>query len=120
MNNNDAKLILQVYRPGGEDATDPFFAEALEQARLDPALRIWFAEQQAKDERMRGALQIIVPPHDLRDMIVRTQKIAQFPSGANRRKTQFGTLLAIAACILFFLVAGGLIRLGMDRTQDHA
>src|SRR5271156_1981524 len=120
MNNNDAKLILQVYRPSGEDASDPFFAEALEQARLDPALRIWFADQQAKDERMRGALQIIVPPHDLRDMIVRTQKIAQFPSGASRRNTQFGTLLAIAACILFLLVAGGLIRLGMDRTQDHA
>ena len=120
MDNNDAKLILQVCRPGGEDASDPFFAEALEQARLDPALRIWFAEQQAKDERMRGALQIIVPPHDLRDMIVRTQKIAQFPSGASRRKTQFVTLLAIAACILFLLVAGGLIRLGMDRNEDHA
>src|SRR5271170_328440 len=99
MNNNDAKLILQAYRPSGEDARDPFFAEALEQARLDPALRIWFAERQAKDERMRETLQLIVPPPDLRDMIVRIQKIAQFPSGASRRKTQFSTLLAIAACI---------------------
>ena len=60
MDNNDAKLILQVYRSGGEDASDPFFAEALEQARLDPALRTWFAEQQAKDDEPCGPF---VPKH---------------------------------------------------------
>ncbi len=29
MNCNEAKLILQAYRPGGQDADDPQFAEAL-------------------------------------------------------------------------------------------
>src|SRR5258706_136048 len=38
MNNQEAKLILQAYRCGGQDASDPLFAEALEQARRDPEL----------------------------------------------------------------------------------
>ena len=119
MDNNHAKLILQAYRPGGKDASDPFFAEALEQARLDPSLGIWLAEQQAKDERIREALQVIVPPHDLRDMILRTQKVAQFPSATSRRKTQSVTLLAIAASLLFLLVAAGLLHQGIDRNRAH-
>jgi hypothetical protein len=69
---------------------------------------------------MREALQIIVPPHDLRDMIVRTQMVVPFPSWASRRRTQFFTLLAVAASILLLLVAGGLLHQGMDRSKDHA
>ena len=45
MNNQEAKLILQAYRPGGRDTFDPLFAEALEQARRDPELQKWFAER---------------------------------------------------------------------------
>ena len=29
MNHQEAKLILQAYHPDGQDASDPFFAEAL-------------------------------------------------------------------------------------------
>jgi len=36
MNNQEAKFILAAYRPGGQDASDPLFAEALEQVRRDP------------------------------------------------------------------------------------
>ena len=84
-----------------------FFSENHE-SLLDQVARILPIARKAKDERMREALQLIVPPPELRDMIVRTQKIAQFPFWAGRRKSQFATFLAIAACILFLLVAGGL------------
>ena len=38
MNNQEAKLILQAYRLGGQDAADPQFQEALEQLKRDPEL----------------------------------------------------------------------------------
>jgi hypothetical protein len=61
MNNQEAKLILQAYRPGGQDALDPLFAEALEQARRDPELQKWFTEEIALDARIQASLQIAVP-----------------------------------------------------------
>ena len=42
MNNQEAKFILGAYRPGGRDAVDPMFSEALAQAGRDPELRAWF------------------------------------------------------------------------------
>ncbi len=34
----NVKLILQAYRPGGQDAHDPQFRKVLEQASRDPDL----------------------------------------------------------------------------------
>ena len=42
MKNQEAKFILGAYRPDGQDAGDPVFAEALSQAERDPDLRTWF------------------------------------------------------------------------------
>jgi len=61
MNNQEAKLILQAYRPNGQDASDPFFAEALEQARRDPDLKKWFEEETMLNGRIQGRLQAAVP-----------------------------------------------------------
>ena len=58
MNNEEAKLILQAYRPGGQDANDPRFREALEQARRDPELARWFANEQALDSRISTKVQV--------------------------------------------------------------
>lgn len=49
MTNEQAKLILQAYRPGGQDAHDPLYAEALAQARCDPGLARWFEAEQSLD-----------------------------------------------------------------------
>ena len=57
MNNQEAKLILQAYRPGGQDASDPLFTDALQQARRDPELQKWFAEEQAFDACVQARLQ---------------------------------------------------------------
>jgi hypothetical protein len=70
MSIQEAKLILQFYRPGGEDDADPFFAEALELARTDGELGEWFAGQQVFDASVARALQTEIPPADLRASII--------------------------------------------------
>ncbi|MGH7959194.1 MAG: hypothetical protein ACREH8_19615 [Opitutaceae bacterium] len=72
MDNNKAKLRLGVYRRTGEDARDPFFAGALQQAEKDPALRGWLAEQQAFDTQFAAALGEIRGPKEGRALIEAT------------------------------------------------
>jgi hypothetical protein len=72
MDNNKAKLRLAVYRRTGEDAQDPFFAEALQQAEKDPALREWLAEQQTFDAQFAAALGDIRGPKEGRALIEAT------------------------------------------------
>jgi uncharacterized membrane protein YbaN (DUF454 family) len=76
MNNEEAKLILQAYRPGGLDASDPLFAEALEHARRDPELQKWFAEEQALDSQIQSKLRSAVAvPRDLKANLLALRKI---------------------------------------------
>lgn len=103
MNNEESKLILQAYRRGGEDAGDPFFSDALEQARRDPGLGRWFAGQRAFDDSMRQALQAEAAPPGLRDAIRLTRKIAVFPKKTARPVWQHPGLLALAATIVALL-----------------
>ena len=78
MNNQEAKLILQAYRCGGQDASDPPFAEALEQARRDPELQKWFAEENAIDARIQTSLQTAVPvPRELKSNLLALGKIVR-------------------------------------------
>jgi hypothetical protein len=113
MDNEQAKLILQAYRPGGEDADDPFFFEALEQARVDPELEKWFAEQRAFDEAMRKALQTRIPPVGLRDSILLTKKISTLPRRQPSRPVwRRPGVMALAASIVVLLAAAVLLRPG--------
>lgn len=75
MKNDEAKFILRAYRPGGQDAADPQFAEALAQSRRDPELGRWFAEQTALDTAIGGKLQSIPVPADLKASILAGRKI---------------------------------------------
>lgn len=72
MDNNKARHRLAVYRRTGEDAQDPFFAEALRQAEMDPALREWLADQQAFDTKFAAAFGEIRGPKEGRAMIEAT------------------------------------------------
>jgi len=75
MKNEEAKLILQAYRPGGRDAGDPMFAEALEQARRDPELQKWLAQEQALDSLLQARLQKAVPiPFGLKTRLLAQSK----------------------------------------------
>jgi hypothetical protein len=78
MNNQEAKLILEAYRPGGQDASDPLFAEALEQAKRDPELQMWFAEESALDAHIQASLQrAIQVPRELESNLLALRKIAR-------------------------------------------
>ena len=70
MSNNEAKFILSAYRPGGHDADDPAMANALAQAKADPALGAWFAREQAHDAAVAAKLREVAPPPGLREAIL--------------------------------------------------
>lgn len=75
MNNQEAKLILQAYRTNGEDAPDPMFAEALEQARRDPELQKWFAQENALNTRIQTRLESAIPvPRGLKSELLALRK----------------------------------------------
>lgn len=90
MNNNQAKLILSVYRPHGQDATDRFFADALRQAERDPGMAAWFAEQQRFDEMVSAALSSVPVPADAKALI-------RPAMGVSVRRRWHLTVLAMAA-----------------------
>ena len=111
MNNEEAKLILQAYRPGGQDANDPRFREALEQAQRDPELARWFANEQALDSRISGKLKAsITPPAHLKSQLLAQQKIIRPVAWWRQPAWQ----LAAAAC-LALLVTVAAIWLRSDR-----
>ena len=70
MNNTEAKFILTAYRPGGRDAGDSAMAEALSQAKNDPALGAWFAREQAHGAAVATKLREVAPPAGLREAIL--------------------------------------------------
>jgi len=101
MNNQEARLILQAYRPGGEDASDPLFAEALEQARRDPELQKWFAEQNALEARLQTRLERAIPvPRGLKSDLLALRKISRVPWWFQPMK------LAAAAVVVLLLPFG--------------
>ena len=99
MNNQEAQLILRSYRPGGEDASDPMMAEALEQARHDPELQKWIAHEQAVDASIQGKLRaaVVVPP-ELKANLLALQKIAQ-----KKSRWRWPIWLAAAASVALLL-----------------
>lgn len=98
MNNEEAKFILQGYRPGGQDANDPQFAEALRQVQKDPQLATWFANERALDSAIGAKLKALPIPSDLRPSILAGKKVVQFEPAWNRR-----SLLALAASVTLLL-----------------
>ena len=106
MDNQTAREILSAYRPGGEDATDPLFREALAQCERDPEMRIWFAEQRNFDERVTSALQNIHAPESGKHSILALSHIEQVAEPKNqafwRRR---GNWLALAACLALAFIS---------------
>src|SRR5207249_674724 len=77
VDNREAKFILNAYRPAGQDASDPRFAEAFEQARRDPGLDRWFSESIAFDTAMTEKLRALEVPPDLRENILAGVKVSR-------------------------------------------
>ena len=120
MDEQQARLILQAYRPGGEDKGDPHFDEALQEAARNPALARWFAEEQAFDRAMAAHLGSVPAPFGLR-----TRILAQAAPPATCPETRVGRLVWPALSRSFFcsrksLVCGAVSRPRRTRCPDFA
>lgn len=118
VNNDEAKFLLSAYRPGGEDAGDARFAEALAQAGCDPELAAWFKEERRFDAAVSGALDVVPLPRDLRAKILAGGAVSHprvWPAGR--------TMLALAAGIILLATLAGVWfnrAPGLDRWQRDA
>jgi hypothetical protein len=99
MNNEEAKFILQGYRPNGADAGDTTFVAAVEQAKKDPALGEWFAKQQAFDAAISAKLAEIAPPADLRAAILAGGKVTAAGAATQRAWWNHPVWMGLAACL---------------------
>ncbi len=101
MDKNEAKIILQAYRPTGADAADPHFAEALKLAQEDAELKAWFEEQQAFDLTVSAKLRKAPVPADLRASILAGRKVLPAPIW---RRRPAALLAAVAAMLMLLAV----------------
>lgn len=115
MNNREAKFVLSAYRANGSDAGDPAMADALAQARNDPALNAWFAREQAHDAAMTAKLREIAPPAGLREAIMAGMRAGQSSRPIKRRQWQRPIWLAMAATIALLLSVAAWWRLAPVR-----
>jgi hypothetical protein len=79
MTNQDARLVLSAYRPDGTDARDPFFEQALQQAKRDPELMEWFQKQCAFDDVIVAKIRTIEPPAGLNSQILAGLRTIRVP-----------------------------------------
>jgi len=98
MNNAEAKFILHGYRPNGADASDATFQVALGQVQRDPALREWFARQQAFDGAVSAKLNEVPAPAGLREAIMAGGRVT-VADPVQLRWWRSPALLAAAAAI---------------------
>jgi hypothetical protein len=93
MNREKAKLILQNYRPGGQDRDDPQFAQALALTEQDPALKQWFQDQQRFDQNLTATLQNIPIPATLQaDILTQIRDARTTPQNETAPHTLWQTL----------------------------
>ena len=98
MTKEEAKKILAVYRPGGEDRLEPDFAEALQETQRNAELARWFAGERDFDHAVAAHLKSVPAPFGLKTRIL--------ANIASRRGTKPHWVLAVAAAAaaLFLLV----------------
>jgi len=125
MNNEQARFILRAYRPGGRDAAEPAFAEALAQARSDPALGVWLVKEQALDAAVAAKLRAITPPPELREAILAGSRVSFAPVGRRRWAPSWLAMAAVLALVItgaatWRLVVAGRGATGLDRMAAFA
>jgi hypothetical protein len=98
-----AKTILSCYRAGVDDAQSEPFAEALAQARQDPALALWLERSLAADAAIGARLREAPVPPDLRARILAAHPAAK-PAWWRRPSVAFASLAAVAAVALVVLL----------------
>ncbi len=102
MDNQEAKFILQAYRPSGSDAAAPEMQEALAQARRDPSLGKWFENECAIDSAIANKLKTCPVPEGLRASILAGAKLTRSMPWWRQ------TWVLAAACVALLLTLAGL------------
>jgi hypothetical protein len=100
--NQDAKLVLSAYRPNGADARDPFFEEALEQAKRDPELREWFVKERAFDALIVAKIRTIKPPAGLNSQILAGLQAVRGPRHSVSPWLKVAAALLVAMMVLTY------------------
>ena len=102
MNQQQAREILKLYRPGTADARDPDFAEALAFARQDAELARGLENHCANYESIRTRLKQIAVPAGLKEQILTERKththVISIP-----RSSWWQPAFAVAAVIILLL-----------------
>jgi len=107
MNRVEAKLILEVSRPGDEAAADPQLAAALALAQTDPELDAWLARERAWDAAIRRELRTVPVPADLKASLLAGSKVVPLPPAESRPSfTAWLTPLVWAMAAALILFAG--------------
>ena len=101
MTRDDAKRILLIYRPGGQDDPDPAMADALAQVRQDPELRDWFNAHLAFQNAVRESMRALPVPPGLKEEIL-GQRIKIVPLW---RRSEW---IQVAACLVLTGIIAGL------------
>lgn len=106
MDNTTAKEILSAYRPGGEDANDPFFHAALAQCEHDPAMKRWFDDQRVFDEKIAVSLESIrAPESGKRAILALAEADSTSPSTERSFWRYRGAWYALAAALAIAFVS---------------
>jgi hypothetical protein len=110
MDNKEAKFVLTAYRPGGADASDPQFRDALAQVREDPALAEWFRESQAFDAAVAARLRSVSVPAELRESVVAGAKWSSRARWFPQMRTWAVAAVLLLAAVAAFLVVPNFTR----------
>lgn len=97
MTKEEVKRVLSAYRPGGQDRSDPQFAEALEETRRDEELARWFAQEQDFDSAIAKHLDSLPAPFGLKTRILANA------TPATVTRWRWAPSLAAIAAALFLL-----------------
>jgi hypothetical protein len=98
MNNQEAKSILALFRPGSADETDPSFHQARQLAKTDPELARWFDAHCEAYLLLRRKFQVIPIPPGLKEQILSERKIHR-----PLFQRYWRPLLAVAAVVAFLV-----------------
>jgi len=98
MNNQEAKTILALFRPGSPDEADPSFHEARQMAKTDPELARWFDAHCEAYLLLRRQFQSIPIPPGLKEQILSERKIHR-----PLFQRYWRPLLAVAAVVVFLV-----------------
>lgn len=100
MNPDEAKFLLRARRPGGRDANDPVFAEALAAAERDPLLKAWHEREERRDAVLGAKLGEVPVPADLRAALLAGGRVSRAPAAWWRRPGWLAAAATVALLIV--------------------